>query len=382
MNIAIFTNNYLPNPYGVSTSIETFRYDFEKMGHKVYVFAPEWPGYKDTNENVFRYPSWDIEFKIKFPLAIPYSRRISKILKNLDIDIIHSQHPNLLGSAAMKWARKKNVPLVFTWHTLYDHYTHFFPLLPKKLAVKYIVRTAVNYANKSDAVIAPTDSIVPILRGWGVKKEIISISTGVVEKEFQGADGNVIREKYGINENDIVLLLASRLTCEKNVLFVVNSVKNILKENENVKLLTIGGGYLATDIVKIAEREGIINRVFLAGEITHDEVKNYFSASDIFIYGSKSETQGMFSMEAMYMGLPVVAVLATGTNSLVLNNGNGFLVSEEEKEFSEAVLKLVNDKDLREKFSEVSKRIARTNFTSEICAKKMLEVYENCLSHR
>ena len=81
MKIGIFTNNYLPNAYGVSTSIETFRRDFEKMGHEVFIFAPEWKGYKDENKNVFRYPSIDIEIKFRFPLPVPYSWKINKILK-------------------------------------------------------------------------------------------------------------------------------------------------------------------------------------------------------------------------------------------------------------------------------------------------------------
>ena len=107
MNIAIFTNNYLPNPYGVTQSIESFRREFKKQGHAVFIFAPHYKNYKDENPRVFRYPALDISYKIKFPLAIPYSKKMDKILENLKIDIIHSQHPNLLGIAAMKWAKKK-----------------------------------------------------------------------------------------------------------------------------------------------------------------------------------------------------------------------------------------------------------------------------------
>ncbi|MDY0302783.1 MAG: glycosyltransferase family 4 protein, partial [Candidatus Moranbacteria bacterium] len=73
MNIAIFTNNYLPNPYGVTTSIESFRQEFERAGHTVYIFAPQFENYKDKNKKVFRYPSFDINYKISFPLPIPFS---------------------------------------------------------------------------------------------------------------------------------------------------------------------------------------------------------------------------------------------------------------------------------------------------------------------
>lgn len=389
MKIGIFTNNYLPNPYGVSTSIEAFRRDFEKLGHQVFIFAPRWPGYVDKNPNVFRYPSWDLEIKIKFPLAIPYSRRIDKILEKLDLDIIHSQHPNLLGSAAAKWAKKlarrrggKNIPLVFTWHTLYDKYVNFVPFIPPKIAAGFMIRKAVKFANKSDALVVPTDSIIPILKEWGVtNSNIFPIATGVVEENFKNADRNMIRNKYGIKNDEIVSLFVSRLTAEKNIMFVIDSVKDILKNNQKVKLLVVGGGYLSSEIIKIAEKENIADKIILAGEIENSKIADYYAAGDIFIYGSKSETQGMILTEAMYSGLPIVAVNATGTSSLMRNNVNGFLISEDKKEFSNAVERLVADADLRRKFSEESKKIAQENFTSDICAKKMLEVYRRTIEN-
>ena len=140
MKIAIFTNNYLPNPYGVSGSVESFRKVFERLAMR-YIFSRRaGKGIQDKNPKVFRYPAFETNIKIKFPIAVPYSGKISKVLDKLDLDIIHSQHPNLLGSAAMKLARRKNIPLVFTWHTLYDQYTHFVPFVPQKLAIWFAIQ--------------------------------------------------------------------------------------------------------------------------------------------------------------------------------------------------------------------------------------------------
>jgi 1,2-diacylglycerol 3-alpha-glucosyltransferase len=383
MNIAIFTNNYLPNPYGVSTSIETFRMEFEKKGHKVYIFAPEFSGYVDENPNVFRYPALDIDIKFHFPLAIPYSFKMDRVIRELDLDVIHSQHPNLLGTAAKKWARKKNIPLVFTWHTLYDYYTNFVPFLPSKFSAKYMIKKAVSFANDADAVIAPTDSVVPILKSWGVKKEINAVATGVIEDEFKNADGNLVRKKYAISEGDIVLLSTTRLTAEKNIEFVFRSVTEILKERKNVKFLVAGDGYLLPGLKKYCEENMISEQVIFSGIVPRDEIKNYYAAADIFVHGSKSETQGMILTEAMYMGLPVVAVCATGVTSLIQNNKNGFLTCVTgEKEFAYMIIKLILDKNLRQKTGEESIRIARENFTSSVCAEKMLEVYEKTINEK
>jgi glycosyltransferase involved in cell wall biosynthesis len=388
MNIAIFTNNYLPNPYGVTVSVETFRAELEKRGHTVYIFAPKWKDYEDKNFKVFRYPSIDIEFKFRFPLPVPYSWKMRRILKNLKIDIIHSQHPNLLGSVAMRWAKKKKIPLVFTWHTLYDRYTNFIPLVPKEWVANYIIKKAVNYANRADAVIAPTASIIPILKKWGVKKEIIPIATGIKAQEFILADGKAIRKKHKIASEELVLFLVSRLTEEKNIEFVFRAVKKIIAVRPlisgrtaiRVKFLVAGDGYLLPKLKKYCEENKISASVIFAGLVPHRELKNYYAASDIFVYGSKSETQGIIPLEAMYMHLPIVAVDSTGVSSLMLNKANGFLVREKEKEFSDAVLKLINDAELRKRFGEASGKIARENFTSEVSADKLLKVYES-LNH-
>ena len=310
------------------------------------------------------------------------------------------------------------------------------PFIPTKISAGYIIRKAVKFANLADAVIVPTDSIIPILRKWGVEnKNIIPIATGVLEEEFVNADKNKIREKYNIKSDEVILLIVSRLTTEKNVEFVFRSIRNVLKNSNppltmgedvlysrqervlsetkeikgkiefkdfhkepspeldyqldlsrrerwgKIKFLVVGDGYLRRDLENFCQQEKISDKIIFCGEVERIEIKNFYACADIFVYGSKSETQGMIITEAMYMSLPIVAVNATGINSLVLNNGNGFLVSENESEFSGAVLKLINNKELRKNFSEASKRIAELKFTASICAKKMLEVYRKCLNH-
>ncbi len=378
MKIAIFTNNYLPNPYGVSGSVESFRKSFESLGHKVYIFAPKWKDFQDSNPNVFRYPSIETNIKkIRFPLAIPYSRRIGKMLDNLDLDIIHSQHPNLLGSTAKRWAKKKNIPIVFTWHTLYDRYVHFVPFLPRKLAANWAIRNAKNYANQCDAVIVPTPSVIGIIRKWGVvNKNVMSIPTGVEEKLFASPNRESVRSEYNIKDNEILLLVMARLTVEKNVDFLVEAIIETLRRNVLAKFMVCGDGDLKDELIKKVFEAGLKERVFFVGIVPEAEKKNYYAAGDIFVYASKSETQGMVLTEAMYSGLPIVAVRATGVQDIIESDKTGFLVPEDRGKFIQAVQKLIDGKDLRRGFGEKAKKIAREKYTSSVCAKKMLEVYE------
>lgn len=383
MNIGIFTNNYLPNPYGVSVSIESFRKEFEKMGHEVYVFAPLTKGYKDSNPNVFRYPSIDIKYKISFPLAIPYSRCVSDIIKDLDLDVIHSQHHTLLGGAAAKWAKRKNVPLIFTWHALYDKYVHFAPLIPKKLATWWIIRQAVKYADKCDAVITPTDSVGEIIRKWGVKNNnVISVPTGIEEDIYQDPDGQSIRNEYGLENDEILLISVARISAEKNIEFLFRAVIETLKSVSKAKFLIAGEGHMVPMLKGMASENGLEKRVIFAGLVDKKKLKHYYAAGDIFVYSSKSETQGMIVTEAMYMGLPIVAVRAPGIKDQVQDGVNGYLVSENVEEFDRALRKLIAHGNLRKEFSEKSGLIAREDYTSSVCARKLLKVYENAVEKK
>ena len=383
MKIAFFTNNYLPNVYGVPMSVETFRKEFESLGHEVFIFAPNYSDYQDKNRNVFRYPSLDINIKFRLPLGIPCSCKMDKIIKDLEIDIIHSHHPNLLGSVAMKWAKKKNIPLVFTWHTLYDQYTNFVPFLPAKFSANWIIKDAVKYANKADIVVAPTESLMPIIKKWGVtNSNIIPVATGVAEEEFLNVNRNEIRDRYSIKENEILLLLVSRLTAEKNIQFLFDAIVKVLKEDIDTKFMLVGDGYLVSELKDKVKKENLEDRIIFAGIVERENIKNYYAAGDIFVYASKSETQGMIITEAMYMGLPIVAVKATGIESLVENNLNGILTSENRNEFISAVKKLIENQDLREKMSVESSKIAREKYTSKICATKMLEVYSEAIKRK
>ncbi len=380
MNIAIFTNNYLPNPYGVTRSIESFRAEFEKNGHTVFIFAPRWKDYMDTNDNVYRYPSIDINVKFRFPLAVPHSQEIDHIIKDLDIDIVHAQHPNLLGLTARRWARKKKVPLVFTWHTLYNYYVHFVPFIPSKVAVSYVTRNARRYANKADHVVVPTPSIIPMIKKWGVTNpHITAIQTGVSPMLFADADREKMRTKLQYAPGDIVLITNMRLSEEKNAVFLIDAVARLLVQHENMYFIIIGSGDQKDLLVENLRKDNVLWKVRFAGEVSQKDVGRYLTASDIFVYASESETQGMVITEAMCAGLPIVAVNATGVRDQVKVHQTGFLVVKEKHAFVRAVEKLSDDPVKRKGFGERAKKIAWKKYTVAVSAQQMIDLYHQTI---
>lgn len=380
MNIAIFTNNYLPNPYGVTRSVENFRLALEKSGHTVFIFAPRWKDYKDTNPHVYRYPSIDVNVKFRFPLAVPHSQEVDHIIKDLDIDIVHAQHPNLLGLTARRWARKKKVPLVFTWHTLYNHYVHFVPFIPPKISIAYVTRNARRYANKADHVVVPTRSIIPVIKKWGVTNpHITAIPTGVSPELFKGADRAQLREKLQFFASDVILITNMRLSEEKNAVFLITAVSRLLVTHENMHFIIIGNGDQRALLEEKLRSDGVLERVRFVGEVTPKDVGRYLTASDIFVYASESETQGMVITEAMCAGLPIVAVDATGVRDQVRAHQTGFLVAKEKHAFVRAVEKLADYPIKRKGFGERAAKIAWKEYTVAVSAEKMIDLYHQTI---
>lgn len=384
MKIAVFTNNYIPIISGVTQSIESFREGLEKRGHKVFVFAPRFPGHKDDNPNVFRFSSVDFRHKTAFPIAIARSRKIYKQLKKLNVDIIHSQHPFNTGKAALRYARKLNIPIVFTNHTRYDLYTHFIPIFPQRLLKWYVKTASINYANKCDRVISPTQSIKEMLIEWGMRTKIEVIPTGIKPEQFVEAGGrDEIRQKFSIKNDDILVMTVSRLAEEKNVDFLIKVFSKLkeAKSNKKIKFMVIGDGSDREKIEEKVKELKIDKETIFTGAVPHDDIAPYFKAGDIFVYSSLSETQGIMISEAMASGLPIVAVKAPGAQDIINSGIDGILSPEIEEAFVQRVLSLIENDALRKKISENAVKNSY-EYSQDACVDKMFNLYQEALRNR
>jgi glycosyltransferase involved in cell wall biosynthesis len=203
----------------------------------------------------------------------------------------------------------------------------------------------------------------------------------VEARQFENPDREGVRKKYNIENDETLLFVMTRLTDEKNVEFLVDAIMPVLKKNDRAKFMICGEGNLKEALMKKIFEAGLQEKTVFVGIVSDSEKKNYYAAGDIFIYASKSETQGMILTEAMYSGLPIVAVRATGVKDIVENGKTGFLVPEDVQEFGKAVQKLIDGENLKREFSEEAEKVAREKYTAEVCARKMIEVYENAIKN-
>ncbi len=378
MNIGIFTDSYRPYTSGVVRSIELFSREFNSRGHKVYIFGPDYPLLPSTKEDrVYRFASVPAPTFPEFSLAIPISAQLGQTIREIDLDIIHVQSPFLLGRLGARSARKHRLPLVFTFHTLYDQYVHYFPIA-EKTSKQIIQRMGREFCNRCNAVIAPSRLVAGYLQRIGVETEIHTIPTGIDLDEFKDLNSSWLQDNHGVKPEEKVLLFVGRLGQEKNVSFLLKSFKKILSRQPQTRLVLVGKGPQEARLRKQCRQLGILDNVIFTGVLPRQKIVHCFASSHIFTFPSVTETQGIVIGEAMATGLPVVAIRAFGPAEMVSDGEDGFLTEPNLNAFTDAVLKLLADDELYKSMSARAKENVQ-NISLSRCADRMLDLYSDLI---
>lgn len=329
MNILILTNTYLPHVGGVARSVAAFEAEYRRRGHQVLVVAPEFDSEGEDPPHVVRIPAIHNFNGSDFSFPVPFPTLLTNALDDFQPDIVHSHHPFLLGSAAIRIARSRKVPLVFTQHTMYEHYTHYVNGEQPWVA-RFITALSVGYANLCDATIAPSESVADVLRERGVTSPIHVIPTGIDTAAFARGDGRGFRDRHCIPHNGFVVGHVGRLAPEKNLPFLATAVSRFLARCPNAHFLVVGAGPSELAIRESCQSPRLAERLHMVGKLCGQELIDAYHAMDLFAFASQSETQGLVLVEAMATGLPVVAIDASGVREVVEDFHNGRLLADED----------------------------------------------------
>ncbi len=378
MRIGVFTDSYKPYVGGVVRSIEIFTEELKQLGHEVYIFAPNYPGLPEE-EDVFRFPSIPSTYK-GFYLGLPFSTRLEEFLNSHPLDIIHVHSPFILGRLGARVAKKLDIPLVFTYHTLYDQYTHYVPLI-KDLSKEFTRKVTVSFCNQCDLVITPTEIICTHIEKMGVTSNIRWLPTGIDLTEFSSLDRTWLKKKLGLDPGEPVLLFVGRAAKEKNIPFVIDGFAKILEQYNKASLVIVGEGPETLNLKKYVKELALSERVFFTGNLSRVDLVNAYGGADLFVFSSATETQGIVIAEAKAAGLPVVAVNAFGVANMVSDGEDGYLVAMDRQAFSEQIMNLLKDDELRLCLAKRAVENAK-QFSSRLCAQKLVQYYQELLDTR
>ncbi|MDH7602988.1 MAG: glycosyltransferase family 4 protein [Armatimonadota bacterium] len=382
MRIVIFTESYEPIINGVSVFVGTLRDEMTRRGHEVFIFAPQFKGYKDNHDNVFRWPSRHTVLMPDYPFPLPWAPQLAKVFQSLNADIVHTQTPFILGITAARWARNLGIPLVSTNHTLYTEYAHYVPVRPMIITKLAIVQLMKWYYSKCDLIVAPSRTVEQILRSYGITRPIEVVKTGVVPAaEMPSGTREKVRSDLGIGPEDFVLLYVGRIAREKNLDMLLRAFAKLLSGYPRVKLLLVGGGPALRETRRLASRLGIEDSVRFVGALRRPDIDPIFVASDVFVFPSTTETQGIAICEAMSAGLPVVAVNAGGIPENISDGVDGILTPDDPDAFASAVERLMVDDEERRRMGMSAKQNA-SRFSVEAMGDRFEKIYSDVIKSR
>lgn len=375
MRIGMFTDSYKPYTSGVVRSIETTAAKLTELGHEVYIFAPNYPNCEEE-EGVFRFASVPTPTYPDFSIALPFSLNLNATVKRLDLDVIHVHSPFSMGLLGSRCAKRFDIPLVFTYHTMYDQYVHYLPFA-QGFSKKVVLKLSCNFCNRCDLVITPTNIVRQIIAPNVVTK-VKALPTGIEISEFDHLDRQWLRQQYQIPDEKKILLHLGRLGKEKNVGFLLQAYQIIRKTQPQSVLVIVGDGPDRESLESQVKEMGLSQVVLFTGTMSRDQVVNCYAGADLFIFASTTETQGLVLGEAKAAGLPSVAVKALGASEMVKDGVDGFLTSLSLEEFTSRVLQLLEDDQLRQSMSEHC-LVEAENISSINMAKKLVTAYEGAI---
>jgi len=385
MKILFISDVYFPRINGVSTSIRTFVEQMQGLGHEVHLIAPDYGVATQDESWIKRIPARSIYFDPEDKL-MKYGEVLQRLpeLRRERYDIVHIHTPFVAHYVGLKLARELNVPCVETYHTFFEDYLHhYLPWIPKTIARGVARMISKRQCNAVDAIVAPSQPMLDVLRGYGVKVNAEVVPTGLQMHSFKSADGKAFRQKYEIPLERPMLLYVGRVAFEKNISFLLEMLKVLVQDVPDVLLVITGEGPAEASLHRLTQELGLTHNVKFIGYLNRElELNACYQAADVFVFSSKSETQGLVLLEAMAQGTPVVAIAELGTASILIDGQGALIAPDDVVGFSDKVKHLLMYPEERFELGVQARSYVLAKWTASIQAERMVQFYGALINAR
>jgi 1,2-diacylglycerol 3-alpha-glucosyltransferase len=389
VRVLFLSDVYFPRINGVSTSIATFRADLSACGVETTLVAPEYASLSrhatpaeqaaDAAEGIVRVASARVP-------GDPEDRRMRwKPLRGaLDslaggrFDLIHVHTPFVALYAGTGHARRQRIPCVATWHTHFEEYLHqYVPVLPRPIGRTLARAFTRSHARRLDALIAPSAPMRDILERYRVAAPVHVVPTGLSPDRFARGDGARFRARLGLAAGQPLLLYVGRVAYEKNIEFLIRCFARVRLAAPDAVLAIAGEGPAEGTLKRCVHRLGLEAAIRFTGYLDRQRtLLDCYAAADVFVFASRTETQGLVLLEAMAQGAPIVSTAALGTRSILRQESGAIVVPEREKEFAAAAVHVLQSADLRRDLASRG-RVYAESWSSRAMARRLAALYHD-----
>ena len=380
MRVLLVSDVYFPRVNGVSTSVRTFRRDLAACDVETVLVAPDYAEAADASEEVIRVASSRVP-------GDPEDRRMrwGALMRALapltDLDLVHIHTPFVAHYAGVRCARRLNIPCIATYHTFFAEYLHHYvPLLPRSLGRGLARAFTRSQCQSVTALIAPSEPMRAVLLDYGVTRPIHVIPTGLAADRFKKGDGARFRAAHAVPADRPLMLYIGRVAHEKNIGFLLQVFARVRTRVPEAIFVIAGEGPARDSLRELAGRLGLADGVHFVGYLERDtQLLDCYAAADVFVFASRTETQGLVLLEAMAQGAPLVSTAHLGTRSVLQAGCGALIVAEDVEAFAAAAVRVLQDAGLRARLADAGRRYA-TEWSSLAMARRLQELYRSLVA--
>ena len=379
MRVLFVSDVYFPRVNGVSTSVGTFRQDLDSCGVETVLVAPDYgPARFAPEPGVVRVAAAGVP-------GDPEDRRMrwGRLTGTLEtvgraFDLVHIHTPFLAHYAGVRQARRLRIPCIATYHTFFEEYLHHYvPVLPRSLG-RGLARTFTRAQCRAvAALIAPSEPMRAVLLDYGVVTPVHVIPTGLAAHRFQPGNGARFRAAHELPPERPLMLYIGRVAHEKNIEFLLRVFAQVRSSVPDALFVIAGEGPAREPLRELASGLGLLEDVYFVGYLDRNtELLDCYAAADVFVFASRTETQGLVLLEAMAQGAPVVSTAKLGTRSILKEGCGALIVPEEAEPFAAAAVRVLQDPQLRANLAQAGRGYAH-EWSSLVMARRLLELYRS-----
>lgn len=386
MRVLMISDVYFPRINGVSTSIQTFRRGLHAAGVETVLVAPEYPvAWTGVDEGeIVRIPS---RYLPRDPedraMKLGPLRELRKKLAQRRFDLVHIQTPFIAHYQGVRIARELGIPVIETYHTYFEEYLyHYVPLMPRSLMRFIARRFTSSQCNVLDALVVPSRAMQEALEDYGVRCPMQVIPTGMEMDRFAAGDGTRFRAQLNIAPGQPTLVHVGRIAHEKNIDFLFRVLNRVVAGRPDVVFIVAGEGPALAHCKAMVESLGLSRHVRFVGYLSRDSaLLDCYKAGDLFVFSSKTETQGLVLLEAMALGVPVVSTAHMGTADIVRPERGARVAPDDEAGFADIVLRLLEEPQTRAAMADEARTYAATWSASAMTA-RLIDFYRGAIVAR
>lgn len=375
MKLLYVSDVFFPRVNGVSTSIGAFAGELRRRGHEVQLLAPRY-GDEAPSDWVFRLPGRRVPFdpEDRFMATGPIPSLLPWI-RSWGFDLVHVHTPFVAHRLGRRLARSLDLPLVVSYHTFFEEYLqHYVPFLPPALLGWAARRFSLRQCGDADRVIVPSLAFREVLDGYGVTTPLTVLPTGLDLAEMSGGDGDRFRACLGVSPGRPLLVHVGRMAHEKNVDFLLRVVRRVREKVPDVLLVLAGEGPARGHLEELARRLVVGDHVRFVGYLSRDgRLQDCFAAGDLFLFASRTETQGLVLLESMALGTPVVSTAVLGTRDVLAAGRGCRVLPEDEDAFAREIVLLLADRARIEALGREARREVAESWTIQAATDRLLE---------